>query len=68
MESATINYLFKILVSLIFVGALIFWVIPTIFGIAIRIIFELFILFIYFFIGYILIKALENVWKLKRGK
>lgn len=61
----TFDLAFKWLCTVILVGVLLFWVVPTIFWIGIRIIFELAIMLIWGFIGYIMIKALENVWKVK---
>jgi hypothetical protein len=60
--------LFKIVATLILGGTIIFWVIPTIFSIIVGIFIELFVLIIYLFIGYVFIKAIENIWSVKGVK
>ena len=63
----SLDTIFRILSTIIIVGALIFLVLPALFWTAARIIFEIVILVVWSFIGYVFIKALENIWKTKKG-
>jgi TctA family transporter len=55
----------RVIVSIIILIVLIFAVVQAFFTIA-RILFEIIILVVWGFIGYILIKLLEGVWKNKK--
>lgn len=63
----SLDIILRILASIIIIGALILIVLPGIFWTAARIIFQLIILVVWGFVGYLLIKALEAVWKNKKG-
>jgi hypothetical protein len=65
MMGKVTDNLFKWGATVILVGVLLLWVVPTIFWTLMRVFFEVIILVSWSFIGYIFIKALENVWKVK---
>jgi len=58
-----LNTALKIIATLIIIIALILFVLPGIFWTAASIIFKLIILCVWGFIGYILIKIIDKIWK-----
>ena len=58
----------KIIFTLIFAGALILVVFPTIFWTSIKIVFELVTIIIYLFLCYIFMDAIRRVWTDKKVK
>lgn len=58
--------IFKVMSTIILGGALLIWVIPSIFWIIIKIFVELIVLISWLFIGYAFIKGLEMVWAPKK--
>ena len=58
----------KIIFTLIFAGALILVVLPTIFWTSIKIVFELVTIIIYLFLCYIFMDAIRRVWTDKKVK
>jgi hypothetical protein len=64
----TFDTAFKWLCTIILVAGLLLWVIPTIFWTSIRVIFELFIIMIWSFIGYFFIEAIKAIWAGKKAE
>ena len=61
--SESIDKIFKVCASILLVGAILFYIIPNIFGIILHILFELVSLIVWGLFGYIVIKGIEYIWR-----
>lgn len=60
--SESIDKIIKVVASIFLVGAILFFVIPSIFGIVLKSLVDLISLFLYLCFGYIIVKGLESIW------